>query len=165
MYKRQEICSILGKDAAPALEVIRSKRKKVYRELLAMDERKALPKGRTFSIAADGSLAFPILRFLYEYLGMVPVAVNVEDQEWNRVIGEYLSNKGLTASENVSNTAADIFIGDGNTLSSLLFRDIVRSGIVVESPGIRQIEIRDEPVLGLNGTLRLLDGVLNSLIR
>ena len=96
---------------------------------------------------------------------MVPVAVNVEDQEWNRVIGEYLSNKGLTASENVSNTVADIFIGDGNTLSSLLFRDIVRSGIVVESPGIRQIEIRDEPVLGLNGTLRLLDGVLNSLIR
>ena len=91
--------------------------------------------------------------------------MNVEDQEWNRVIGEYLSNKGLTASENVSNTVADIFIGDGNTLSSLLFRDIVRSGIVVESPGIRQIEIRDEPVLGLNGTLRLLDGVLNSLIR
>lgn len=161
----KKICSILGKDVAPALEVIRSKRKKVYRELLAMDERKALPKGRTFSIAADGSLAFPIIRFLYEYIGMVPVAVNVEDQEWNRVIGEYLSNKGLTASENVSNTAADIFIGDGNTLSSLLFRDIVRSGIVVESPGIRQIEIRDEPVLGLNGTLRLLDGVLNSLIR
>lgn len=161
----KEVCSILGKDVAPALEVIRSKRKKVFRELLAMDERKALPKGRTFSIAADGSLAFPILRFLYEYLGMVPVAVNVEDQEWNRVIGEYLSNKGLTASENVSNIAADIFIGDGNTLSSLLFRDIVRSGIVVESPGIRQIEIRDEPVLGLNGTLRLLDGVLNSLIR
>lgn len=161
----KEICSMLGKDAAPALEVIKSKRRKVFRELSAMEERKVLPKGRTFSIAADGSLAFPVLKFLYEYLGMVPAAVCVEDEKWSGRISSYLLDKGLQASENVFNTAADIFIGDGNTLSALLFRETVRSGIAVESPGIRQIEIREEPVLGLNGTLRLLDGVLNSLIR
>lgn len=161
----KEICSILGKDAAPALEVIKSKRKKVFRELSAMEERKVLPKGRTFSVAADGSLAFPVLKFLYEYLGMVPVAVTVENEKWNRRINEYLSDKNLKVSENVFNTVADVFIGDGNTLSALLFREVVRSGIAVESPGIRQIEIQEESVLGLNGTLRLLDGVLNSLIR
>ena len=96
---------------------------------------------------------------------MVPVAVNVEDSEWDSKINDYLSDNGINISKNVFNTAADIFIGDGNTLSALLFREVVRSGITVESPGIRQIEIREEPVLGLNGTLRLLDGVLNSLIR
>ncbi len=161
----KEVCHALGRDAAPAIDVIKSKRKKVFRELSAMEERKVLPKGRTFSIAADGSLAFPVLKFLYEYLGMVPVAVNVEDSEWDSKINDYLSDNGINISKNVFNTAADIFIGDGNTLSALLFREVVRSGITVESPGIRQIEIREEPVLGLNGTLRLLDGVLNSLIR
>ena len=128
-----------------------------------MEERKILPKGRTFSLAADESLALPIVKFLYEYLGMVPVAVTIENPTGETE--KYLQTQQLTVSNNVWQTTADLFIGDGNTISTLLFQERVRSGIAIVSPGLRQVAIQAEPVLGLGGTLRLLDGVLNALVR
>ena len=157
------ICSRLAKDPTPALELIKSKRKRVFRELQSMEERKILPKGRTFSLAADESLALPIIKFLYEYLGMVPVAVTIENPTGETE--KYLQTQQLTVSNNVWQTTADLFLGDGNTISTLLFQELVRSGIAVVSPGLRQVAIQAEPVLGLGGTLRLLDGVLNALVR
>ena len=154
------ICRFFSKDPNPALDLIRRKRKRTYRELLAMEERKYLPKGHTFSVFADPSTSYAVVKFLYEYLGMIPAAVS-----FGRKTEEYLKSHMLDVSEDVANTPVDIVIGNGDLIASLLFRKVAENGFVIESPKIRQVGLREEPALGLEGTMRLLDGILNSICR
>ena len=53
----RDVCGILGKDPSPALDLIRFKRASAARILQDMERRNALPRGRTFSVMAGGSLA------------------------------------------------------------------------------------------------------------
>lgn len=53
----RDVCAALGKDPSPALDLIGSKKRSAVRVLRDMERRNALPRGRTFSVMADGSLA------------------------------------------------------------------------------------------------------------
>lgn len=161
-----EICYALGADPSPALMEIKSKRKRAANILSCLESSRRPPKGRTFSVSADGSLTYQVCRFLYDYVGMIPVALNTGlDNTWKERIGSFLSEKGLTVSEDVFNTPADVMISNANMIALAMYRNVTLGGAAVERPGLMNMNMEERPVLGLGGTVRLLDSVLNILER
>lgn len=61
-------CEALNVDATPALEAIGRARQRAYTFLSRFNALTGLPRGATFALIADGSIALPLTRWLYEYL-------------------------------------------------------------------------------------------------
>ena len=156
------VCTRLGKDPTPALLRIRECRKQAARSVALMESYHLLPKGHTFSLYCDGSLAFAAVDFLYGYLGMVPVAVTCPNgKDWESRTLEFIRNKDIPVSEDALHTEADLMITSGSLGTSCISRGLVRDYIEVENPGTKYVCVRPEPPIGLNGTLIMVDRVLN----
>ncbi|MDD3397992.1 MAG: nitrogenase component 1 [Candidatus Methanomethylophilaceae archaeon] len=159
------ICAQLDADPGPAMGEIKSRRRLAYREISRLNAATGLPKGRTFSVSAHASLALPVIEALHSYLGMVPVAVKVCSGD-RGPIDSYLSRHGLTGlDDDLMESPVDIALADGNTIAALMAKGLTDNGLDIIYPGLRSVQLRPEPVLGLEGTMRLLDRVLNSLAR
>lgn len=156
-------CRSLKKNPAVALNAIRTKRKKTAQVLNGLDKMRLLPRGHTFSISADARTVDSAVRFLYEYLGMIPVAVEIDGNPKYSDIDEYLEKKNLQVSKDVFNTHADILLSNANLISSMKSRNMIFEGIEISRPTKKIASIANDPVIGLGGIVRLLDSVLNAL--
>ncbi|MCK9323338.1 MAG: hypothetical protein M0P07_05235, partial [Candidatus Methanomethylophilaceae archaeon] len=85
------------------------------------------------------------------------------DGLWNSRIQKFVSSKGLTVSDDVFNTPTDVTIGSGNMVSAMMMRKMTLGGVDVTRPCRKMVKIEKEPIIGLSGTMRLLDQVLNIL--
>ena len=160
------ICGCLNKDPSPALEIIKEKRRKTADVLLSMEARHALPKGRMFSIQADGSVAYAVTRFLHEYLGMVPVAVKCRGgAQWDSKTMSYLESKGIPVSDEPEETSTDIIISNGPICAAAIERGSALEAAVIEGPSPQAVTIDPAPPLGLKGTVSLLESVLDTVSR
>jgi Nitrogenase molybdenum-iron protein, alpha and beta chains len=158
------VCERLGCDPSPALCEIKMKRTRAATVLSGLLSSRRPPRGMTFSVSADASLAYSVTEFLYNYLGMVPAAVNTGlersfDERFARMFKEW----ELDVSDDVFNTPSDIILGDGCVIASLMQRGVASGGVDIARPGLMTMNVVERPVLGLGGTMRLLDCVLNSL--
>lgn len=159
------ICHELGADPRTALQEIKSKRHSAYREISRLNAGTGLPKGRTFAVSAHASLALPVIETLHSYLGMVPVALNIGCGDRNGV-ESYLEKNNLSDIDyDITDMPVDIVIADGNTIAAMMAKGLTNNGVDISHPGLRSVHLRPEPILGLDGTMRLLDRVLNSLAR
>ena len=160
------ICKALKKDPKNALDEIRKKRTRAATVLSCLHASRRTPRGRSFSVFADGSTVYAVTEFLYDYLGMVPVATGTGmDTSWNDRIDALFKERGISPSEDVFNTPCDVIIADGNLISSMMERGVAEGGVAIGRPGLYNMNIEERPVLGLGGTTRLLDTVLNILER
>jgi len=160
------VCNELGKDSSKAMAEIKEKRRRTATVLSTLRSERRPPRGHTFSVAATGSLAYPVTEFLYSYLGMIPVAVSTGmDCTWDGKICSFMEANDLEISNDVFNTPADVMIADGNNIASAIQRNIISGGFDVLRPGLYNMDVLERPVLGLGGTVRLLDSVLNILER
>lgn len=161
------VCEHLGADPEPALAVIRDARSRARREISRLDQYHGLPRGTSFSLQARPSLVLPILKTLHGYLGMVPVAVNLtEEGPCEEAVESYLKEIGCAeASTDVLSCPADLVIADGNTAANLLARSMASIAVDIDPPSLVNLNIRRDPLLGLEGTLRLLDRSLQGLRR
>ena len=158
----KSVCSALGCDPSPALAKIKEGRRTAARSVALMESFHLLPKGHTFSVLCDGSLAYAAVEFLYGYLGMVPVAVTCPGAEdWEKRTEEFVSSHGIPFSKDALHTDAEIILTSGTLGISCLSRGLVKGYAEIEAPGTKYVNVRPEPPIGLGGTLRLLDSVLN----
>lgn len=74
------IARVTGNDPKRALEEIALKRKRAYQKISRSYLEIAALKGCSFSVKADASFALPLSRWLYEYLGMLPVSIRIPDE-------------------------------------------------------------------------------------
>lgn len=159
------ICDALGVDPFSALNEINEMRKRAQKEIFRLYSATGLPKGRTFSILAHSALATPITKFLHSYLGMVPVSICINEGS-RAELDRYLAEFGMEGMPNdLFAHPADIVLGDANTIVSMMAKGLTDSGVDIINPALNNIKLRFEPVLGLQGTCRLLDLVLNALDR
>ncbi len=161
------ICQRLATDPSPALTAIKEARSRAKREISRLDQYHGLPRGSSFSLQARPSLALPILKTLHGYLGMVPVAVNVtEEGPCKDAVETYLKEIGCgDAGTDLLSCPADIVVADGNTAANVLARGLASNAVDIDPPGLVSVNIRRDPLLGLDGTLRLLDRSLQGLRR
>lgn len=157
------VCHQLDCDPSPALDFIEDNRRSAALEIRRMNLHSGLPGGCTFSISSCSTLAYSVIVTLHSYLGMIPVAVETTDTYSDDRIDAYLSENGLTVTNDAFNTPSDVFLGNGNTLASLKFRGLVDDGVDIETPDSKFVRITKEPTIGLGGTMRLLDRTLNAL--
>ena len=160
----KEACRILNKDPSAALSEIKKRRRRAADCVKVMESCHILPRGHTFSLYCDGSTAYAVSVFLYAYLGMVPVAVTCPNGDgWREKTVSFFGSKGIPLSNDAMHTETDIIIAGGALCSSAVSREVALAHVDIECPGDRSVNVRPEPAVGLGGTVRLLDGVLNSV--
>jgi len=156
------VCTAAGADPSPGLARIQEGRRQAARSVAVLAAYQLQPRGRTFSVEADGSTAYAAARFLYEYLGMIPVAAACPGGgPWETALRAYFAERHIPVGDDPQHTNADVMIASGSLGASARSRGVALGSVNVEAPDERLVHVTPAPVLGLGGTLRLLDGVLN----
>jgi nitrogenase molybdenum-iron protein alpha/beta subunit len=164
----REVATVLNIDPAPALAEIRKARKASYRQISRFYSFSGLPKGASFSIRAESSLALPLTHWLYTYLGMAPLAVKLlpgSDPEAADFLKAFLEEKGFCEAwdRNPSLESADIALADGHTLQLLKAKGCCKAGIEIALPEEGYIHLIPKTYLGVSGALLLLEEIINGL--
>ncbi|MCL2143496.1 MAG: nitrogenase component 1 [Methanomassiliicoccaceae archaeon] len=160
------ICERMNADPTDAMKRIKEQRERAANVLLSLYTVHKPTVGHTFSVVTAGPIAYPVMSFLYSYLGILPVAVNTgSDRTFDDEILRFIKENGLDVTCEAFDTPADVMIGDGNSVSSAISRGIVTDGYDIARRGRTIVCIKERPVFGLGGTMCLLDGVMNALRR
>jgi len=156
------ICEKLNVNPSKAMKKIKEKRERVANVLLSLYTVHKPTVGHTFSVGAQGSVAYPVMSFLYNYLGLLPVAISTgTDRSFDDEIEKFVKDNELDVSDDVSETPAVVMIGDGVSVASAEYRGLVKGGFDIARRSRIIVYIEERPLLGLRGTMRLLDGVMN----
>ena len=164
----REVAGATGRDPTPALEDIRRKRTDAYHQISRYFNESGYPKGATFGIKADSSFAFPLVKWLYEYLGMLPVSVELmagEDTETVRKLTEFLESAGLTEtlSADPGTVMQDFCFSDGISGEHLVLTGRCRCPVEIFNRISGEIEFTQKAFLGGEGALYILERIFNAL--
>ncbi|MCM1987041.1 nitrogenase component 1 [Methanococcoides seepicolus] len=162
------IAEKMNVDASRALEDISQARKTAYRKIARYNSLTGLPKGATFSIQADSSLALPLTKWLYYYLGMAPMAVKIlpgGNPEYEKALCDFMEDIGFTDEWDIfpGDQPVDIAIADGHTVESLRNQNMCRNGIEIALPAGEYLDMVQKTYMGTTGALMILEEVLNGI--
>ena len=128
-----------------------------------------LPKGATFAVSADSSIALPLVTCLYNYLGMVPVAVKLAETVdcFSDELNVFLRNIGCQDAWNadMAGAAPDIVFGSEADISRLRLAGHPFTGIDISLPASSHIHVVEKSFMGAQGTLYLMEKIINGLFR
>jgi len=161
------IADITGVDPNPALEYIREMRTAAFHKLSRFYNERGFLKGMTFSLEADGSMALPVVRWLYEYLNMFPASVSVppdSDPECIANLKTFITSCSMDEclSNKPENTPCEIFIGQGLKGTILKYNNICSENIDIANRSSDYIDVIPKTHLGGVGSLYILEQILNS---
>jgi nitrogenase molybdenum-iron protein alpha/beta subunit len=163
------ICDRLGVSPDRAIAAIDRARARAVMHIKRLNSLTGLPKGVTFAVKAPCSVAGPLVRWLREYLGMVPAAVQVDDRRNPRTgeIEAYLAEHDSRSAYGCDavDAGADITFADGATLARLALSDSGAIGIEIALPSLGRVDVVPRAMLGARGALYLLEDILNGLKR
>ena len=160
------VAEVVGADAAPALADILAERRRVSRLIGQATSSSAAIKGMAFAVWGDPSIALPLARWLYEYMGMLPVAVETPDISETRLAGqlrEWLSAIGCGGAWQNPWLAErpDILFADGQQVAQA--RAAGRGGVELMLPVGACLDIVPKALLGATGSAWLVERVLREL--
>lgn len=164
----RKVAAVLDIDPAPALAEVQRARQVSYRQISRFYSYSGLPKGASFSIRAESSLAFPLTHWLYTYLGMAPLAIKLlpgSDPEAAEYLRAFLEEKGFCEAwdRDPYLESADIAFADGSVLQLLKSKGCCKAGIEITLPEEGYIHIIPKTYLGVSGALLLLEEIINGL--
>lgn len=164
----REVAAALNIDPAPALAEVRKARQASYRQISRFHSFSGLPKGASFSIRAESSLAFPLTHWLYSYLGMAPLAIKLlpgSDPEAAAALKAFLEEKGFCEAwdRDLALESVDIAFADAHTLQLLKVKGCCKAGIEIILPDGGYIHFIPKTYLGVSGALLLLEEIINGL--
>ncbi|OPY60186.1 MAG: Light-independent protochlorophyllide reductase subunit B [Syntrophorhabdaceae bacterium PtaU1.Bin034] len=163
----EAVARAVDADPAPALEDIFAERRRVSRLLGQATGSSAVLKGMTFAIQADPSIAMPLARWLYEYIGMLPVAVETPDSRETPLTARlraWLSDIGCAEAWQAPwhLTDPDLLFAGGQQVALAKATDRV-GGIEVMLPARACLDIVPKATLGASGAAWLVEQVLREL--
>ena len=154
----KEVCSKLGKDPSKALDDSKVWRRKTAKMISALEKRYVRMRGRTFSVHSTPALADAVTSFVYDYLGIVPVAVQYDGVKKENVLE-------FPVSDDVWEEYADILFGSANEIAALKMRNTISDGVCISNPDSRPVNIFPRPLMGTLGAVCLMEDTLNILSR
>ncbi len=161
------VCRRLDADPEPALKMIQKARRQAYTALNRFNTLTGLPKGACFALSADGSLVWPLLVWLYEYLGLVPVSVWVTGESGlfeERIQAFLASINCLDAWQaDTARVKPDIAIGSGAFIARLGLKYPDIAGIEISLPAGSYMHVIPKPHMGPKGALYLIERIINGL--
>ncbi len=163
----RQICEALGADPEPALEDLARTRARAYLLLSRFSSILGLPKGSVFSVLGESSLAYPLTKWLCTYLGMIPAAVNLNQEvpEFKVKLESFLEQIHYqeVLANPVYQTETQLAFADGTTIAQLRLQEIFLSGIEIALPTLGYLDFVEKTIFGSNGALFLLEQIINGL--
>lgn len=165
-----EVCRAVDADPAPGRAAVRAARRLSYEAISRFNALTGLPKGATFALQAEGSLAYPLTRWLHGYLGMVPLAVRLGDEAsaYAQPLREYLATIDCAAAWGASlddHQAPDVVVGSHALIAQARSGGRPVAGVEVALPGGSYLDVVPKKLLGAEGALFIVEQVLNGLHR
>jgi nitrogenase molybdenum-iron protein alpha/beta subunit len=164
----RQICIALDVNPAKAVESIEKAKARAYLYLARFSSLLGLPKGALFSIKAEASVAYALTKWLCTYLGMIPAAISILPETDNTFIAKietFLDS--ISYREALQNpiieTPTNILFADGNTISGLKLYGQKFCGIEISLPTLGYLDITEKHLLGEQGSLFLLEQIMNGL--
>lgn len=151
-------------------EILEKTRADSYIKIARFSSILGLPKGSLFSIRGESSLVYPLCKWLMSYLGMLPAAISLSDTDFSthdKDLRAFLSMHGIDPEsvfrEEISGCNADIVFADGNTINQAVQLGEAKWGMEIIYPTLGYIDILPKTLYGCNGSLWLLENILNGL--
>jgi nitrogenase molybdenum-iron protein alpha/beta subunit len=164
----RQVGDFLGVDPGPGLRAVEEARGRSFSALARFHSLTGLPKGATFALQADPSVALPLTRWLYGYLGMIPVSAITTPVGAEGLAGKleaFLQDigQGDAWQAPILPQNPDIILADGNTLAWLRTQGLQGAWVDISLPGVGTIDVDPKAMLGPRGGLHLLERILNGL--
>jgi len=160
------VAHAVGVDPSPAIADIRAQRRETAQLLAHATGAVEAVQGMTFSIHADASFALPASQWLYHYLGMMPVSVDVIDgveSPWAKQLHAWLQEIGCGDAWHASWQAVepDLIFGDGQLVT--IAQSVGIPGVEVMLPSGRSVDFLPKALLGVQGGRWLIEQIVNGL--
>ena len=149
-------------DPAAGIELIRKSKARACEKLMEFNLQTGLPKGSTFAVCLEASLALPLVKWFHSYLGMVPVAVQVPDEAETLAdtLKQYLQEIGSGGAWNADLDSANpphAVVSNDAVVMRMMSEKKVHAGIVLAMPDIDTTQFIPRSVLGTEGPLWVLE--------
>jgi len=163
----KKVCNRVDADPSPAQKVLAAARKQSCEVLSRFNSLTGLPKGATFAVSADPSMALPLTKWLYSWLGMVPVSICTGDtnNDYADILKKFLSDTGCKNAWNMdaADVRPDVAFGNEIFISRLRLCGLPVIGIDISLPGNGYMDVIQKSLLGARGALYLLEKIINGL--
>jgi nitrogenase molybdenum-iron protein alpha/beta subunit len=164
----RSIASSMGIDPSNATGFVERERRKQYRKIARFHSLTGLPKGASFAVKADSSIALPLTKWLYTYLGMVPAGIDTSSSSGSKTRDELIAFlERIGFDEAIDNfhisTAVDVVLADGHTVNIMLESGMSRAGVEISLPFSGYVNFLPRTYMGVTGSLFMLEEILNGL--
>jgi len=165
------LCSVAAAveaDPAPALADLQACRRRVARKMYRADMFQDFLRGARFSVRSDPSIALPLAQWLYQYLGMIPVAVESPEHQETALaqrLQAFLSGIGCGDAwqRQWQQTESDILFADGCQVGVACSSGLVPGSVEVMLPSDIYLDLLPKAMLGAGGAAYLIERVINEL--
>lgn len=153
-------------DPKPAIDRIRSYKNDVFHILMGSRFKTIKMRGSTFSICGDASVVYPLTKWLYEYLLLTPVAVNVDEgssPDHEKRLKEFLDSIEMSESwgkEPIE--GSDFIFADGDSAAIMETSGMCMKGIDIGMPTPEPGNLIPKPILGVKGAMYILDEIMKA---
>ena len=161
----RNIAEATGKDPSVPIGKIAKAKKWAYTRFVGVKYNALRIKGQTFSVAGIGSVVRPLTEWLYRYLALAPVAVDVDpgsDPDNVDALKGFLESVDFADSFGIEpKKGSSIVLCEGITALIMKTNRECNVGIPI---GMSLMDIDDvipRPVYGLHGVLYILDEILH----
>lgn len=157
-------------DPTPALQAVQAVRRRVACVLSRVTTLTGAPKGLACSIHTDASTALPLARFLYEYLGILPLSVETPgeiyaDNQWTERLKLTLYHMGCADAWQVpwQNARPDFLLAEGcQAVQGPVFGIPADGCIELMLPMSGYVDFTPKTLLGAEGAAHLVEKIINA---
>jgi nitrogenase molybdenum-iron protein alpha/beta subunit len=163
-----QVCTALDLNPAPAELMVEKGRARAYLHLARYASLLGLPKGASYSLRAMPSAALPLVCWLSDYLGMLPVSLELlpgEDAGLGDKLRAYLVSiqSAEVLNHRIVDTPAQLVLADGDTIAACRLAGHASCGIEIDFPSLSYLDITRKQLYGPDGALLLLEQIMNGL--
>ncbi|MEW9123216.1 MAG: nitrogenase component 1 [Thermotaleaceae bacterium] len=164
------ICKRLRREiSAPFIQKLEKARADAYIHISRVHSLTGLPRGIPFTVEGPSSILYAYTDFLFHYMGMIPNALQFSEGDprlFAEPLQKLLENDQLTQALNRSlyEAESDLVFASGNTIAQLKLKNHIFSGIETELPSLGYIDVLPKTHLGIQGSLLLVEQILNGMM-
>lgn len=161
----RDICAALHCDPAPFLEESERARARAYLHIFRINAMTGLPKGARFAVHGTTAQCLGFCQFLVKYLGMIADSVSVLDED-DSALRTFLHQYDMEGAleKDIFQTSAQMVFADGNIIAKLKARHHQFSGVEINLPTMGYVDVIPKTHLGLQGSLLIVEEILNGLL-
>ncbi len=163
----QELCCFFHVQAKELTEEIEKARALAWYKINNIYQTSGLPNGVTFTVEGSNSQVYAYSRFFIDYLGMIPDCLAVTDEKGpnDKILKLACSCQSENAlKKEILDTDAELVFSNANTIAALKTTGRPFCGIEINFPGMGYTDIIPKTHMGIQGTLFLIEQVLNGFM-